>query len=81
MGDSAADERSVAVSGLLAGTQYAFEVRAVNSGGRKHRGRAGNGITGVAQLLVGAGPGGHGSDGSLDGDDDDRGERSLGYTR
>ena len=30
-GDSAADERSVAVSGLLAGTQYAFEVRAVNS--------------------------------------------------
>ena len=30
-GSSTADERSVAVSGLLAGTQYAFEVRAVNS--------------------------------------------------
>ena len=32
-GNSAADERSVAVSGLVAGTQYAFELRAVNSGG------------------------------------------------
>ena len=32
-GDSTADERSVAVSGLTAGTQYAFEVRAVNSAG------------------------------------------------
>ena len=32
-GTSAADERSVAVSGLLARTQYAFEVRAVNNRG------------------------------------------------
>ena len=30
-GDDTADERSVAVSGLVAGTRYAFEVRAVNS--------------------------------------------------
>ena len=33
MGDSAADERSVTVSSLINGMQYAFEVRAVNSVG------------------------------------------------
>ena len=43
MGDSTADETSVTISSLVNGTQYAFEVRAVNSVGDGTAARAGHG--------------------------------------
>ena len=46
-GNSAADETSVTVTSLTNGTQYAFEVRAVNSRRRRRAGGSGDGDAGA----------------------------------
>ena len=59
------------------GTQYAFELRAVNSLGESTVAGPVTATLGLRSCSSAPGPGGHGSDRSLDGDDDDFGEYAV----